>query len=102
MLTPSSTSQSTAYAWRARTPALKDLAHLRELGAIVDPGGEPAVVDRMGHDPLPVRAEDRQDVGEVVLALGVVRGDPLERLDERATGEGVDAGVDLADREQIG
>ena len=45
-----------------------------------------------------VGAGDRHDVGEVVLPLGVVVADPGERVGEEGPVEGVDAGVDLADR----
>ena len=37
-------------------------------------------------------------VGEVLLALGVVRGQPRERVAQHGGVEGVDAGVDLANR----
>ncbi len=48
-----------------------------------------------------VGAEDRQRVGQVDLALGVVGRDPAQGVDHRAAGEGVDAGVDLLDRELL-
>ena len=43
-------------------------------------------------------AQERQHVGQVELALGVVGGQRLERLEQVAARERVDAGVDLADR----
>ena len=50
----------------------------------------------------PVSPQQREDVGQVELALGVVRAQPLEGVEQVAAVEGEDAGVDLADRELLG
>ena len=44
---------------------------------------------------LPV---DRDEIGQVVLALRVLRRDAAHRVEQAVEREGVDAGVDLADR----
>ena len=48
--------------------------------------------DRVAH-----AGEHADDVGEVVLALGVVGGEPAQRRAEQVAAEAVDAGVDLVD-----
>ena len=54
-------------------------------------------------DDVPARcAQDRQHVGQVQLALGVVGAQPRERAAQRGGVEGVEAGVDLGDREDGG
>ena len=47
-------------------------------------------------DPPPAPVDGDQ-IGQVVLALGVVRADLLERVEQRLERERVDAGVDLLD-----
>ncbi len=47
-------------------------------------------------------ASDADDVGEVVLPLGVVRREPAQRRSEDVAAEGVDAGVDLVQLELLG
>jgi hypothetical protein len=49
-------------------------------------------------DRATVGTGDRHHVGEVVLPLGVVVGDPGQRVDEEPSVEGEDAAVDLAHR----
>src|SRR3712207_7264040 len=50
-------------------------------------------------DRVAALAKDRQDVGQVVLALGVVGGDRVERLGQQGGVEREDARVDLFERE---
>ena len=50
----------------------------------------------------PASLQQRQHVREVVLALGVVVGERRQHRRQRRAVEGVDAGVDLADRELVG
>src|SRR5487761_1442828 len=44
---------------------------------------------------MALRAQDGDDIGEVLLALRVVGRHPLDRVAEQVGLEGVDAGVDL-------
>ena len=76
--------------------------HVGELDAAVDAERERRVRDDVRGDQLAVGAQERQHVGQVELALGVVGGEPPERLDEVAARERVDARVDLADRLLLG
>ena len=73
-----------------------------ELDAGVDAERQRGVGDDVGGDLLAVGAQEREHVGQVELALGVVGGERLERGEEVAAGERVDAGVDLADRLLLG
>ena len=70
---------------------------LGQLHPVVDAGDQRGVVDVLGVHDLPVRADDRDDVGEVELVLGVVGAQPAQRRAQRGDVEGVDPGVDLAD-----
>ena len=75
---------------------------LGELGAVVDAERLGGVVglDREHHVPgLP---QHRDDVGEVVLALGVLGAEPPQRRREEPAAEAVDRRVDLVDRELLG
>ena len=75
--------------------------HPRELGeldAVVDAAGLVGVGGHLGLDRQPGVTVQADDVGEVLLALGVVGREPAERLAQRAGVEGVDAGRDLVDR----
>ena len=74
----------------------------REVGAVVDAERLDRVVDDVGRDRVALVAEQRQHVGEVVLALRVVVLEALERLRERAGVEAEDPGVDLLDGELLG
>ena len=68
-----------------------------QLHPVVDAGHQCGVVDVPGpHDPT-VLPDDRDDVGEVELLLGVVGAQPAQRRAQRLDVEGVDTGVDLAD-----
>ena len=69
----------------------------RQLPAVVDALHLLGVVDREGVDPVAGVVEDGDDVGQVVLALGVVGGDPPQRRAEQVAPEAVDGGVDLLD-----
>ena len=68
-----------------------------QVDPIVDAQDRLRVVDREGRDAVVVAPEDLEDVGEVVLALGVVGLHALERREEARAVEGVDAGIDLTD-----
>ena len=79
--------------------ALGDRGHLGELPAVVDAEHLVGVGELVGVDRALVRAQDRKDVGQVVLALGVVGAHLGERRDQRPGVEGEHPGVDLADLE---
>ena len=72
-----------------------------ELDPVVDTLGLPGVGDGQGTHPLAVAARDRDDVGDVELALRVVGRQALERVAQRLGLEGVDAGVELADPQLV-
>ena len=97
-----STIVTPASMWRSRIWRRASASATRQVGAGVDAEVHVLVVGDVGDDPPAGLAEQRQDVAEVVLALGVVVGEPAERLGQRLGGEGVGAGVDLADRELLG
>ena len=87
--------------------ALEDLVaglgrRQREVGAVVDAEVDVRVRGPVGDDAEPVAAQHRQHVAEVVLAGRVVVGEVVERLHQRLGVEDVGAGVDLADREDLG
>ena len=63
-------------------PAARLLGDAGEVGAVVDPEVDSRIRGAVGGDAQSRLAEDRQDVAEVVLALRVVVGEPLERLGE--------------------
>ena len=60
------------------------------------------VVGDVADDAPAVLAQDRQHVGQVQLALGVVGPQPRQRAAQGGGVEGVEAGVDLGDREDVG
>ena len=60
------------------------------------------VLDEVGADGEAVLAGEADRVGEVVLALGVVVGDPRQRRDQELRVEGQDPGVDLVDLALLG
>ena len=68
---------------------LHPVVHALYLGRI---GGE----DRARR--VTVAAQDRHHVGEVLLALRVAGGDPLDHVGQQRAVEGVAAGIDLLDR----
>ncbi len=77
-------------------------AHRGQLHAVVDPLGLPHVVGDQRRDPAAGGAGQRQHVGQVQLALVVVRAQLGQGVDEHLAVEGVDAGVDLVDRQLVG
>jgi hypothetical protein len=80
---------------------LREGGHLGQVDAVVDAERQGRVGERMGvHGPAG-REQDRDHVGEVHLALGVVGPEPAERLAQRGRVEGVEAGVDLAQGELL-
>ena len=78
---------------------LRLLAHGCEPGAVVDPEQHRGILDAQRGDVLLARPQQRDHVGQVELALRVGGADLGERVEQRAGVEGVDAGVDLVDRE---
>ena len=82
--------------------ACAERADVGEVDAVVDAERERRVGDGVGADELAVGAQERQHVGQVELALGVVGGEAAERVEQVAARERVDAGVDLADRLLLG
>ena len=90
---------------RAHVPLEGAAVHLRaELGQL-DPVVDALDHHHVGGDDRPHRATvgpgDREDVGEVHLALRVVGADAAERIAQHREVEGVDARVDLVDRELV-
>ena len=73
-------------------------AERRELDPVVGAFNLPAVFRDDGGDAAAGGAREAQDVGEVLLALGVVGGDVHEGVAQHGGVEGVDSGVDLPDR----
>jgi hypothetical protein len=72
-----------------------------EVGAVVDAHRHRDVVGDMRGYRLALGAQGGEDVGQVVLALGVVIGEPGEGGGQRRRVEGVGAGVDLVDRQLL-
>ena len=70
----------------------------RQLHPVVDALGLLHVVDLVRAHVQPGLARELDGVGEVVLALGVVVGQPRQRVDEERRVEGEDPRVDLPDR----
>jgi hypothetical protein len=64
---------------------------------VVDPEDLLGVRGHDRADPVPVGPQDRQHVGEVLLALGVVGGQPAQRRAQQCRVEGVHPAVDLGD-----
>jgi hypothetical protein len=83
-------------------PLLGERGHVRELDAVVDAERERRVGQRVGADGLAFGAQHRQHAGEIALALRVVAAEAVERGQERAAVEDVEAGVDLSDGELLG
>ena len=86
---------------RGVDPALREPGHVGEVDAVVHAEREVGIGERERLDEPAVAAQERQDVGQVELALRVVAPEPLERAQQRAAVEQVQAGVDLADRELL-
>jgi hypothetical protein len=81
--------------------AARDLLDVGEVRATVDPHADQLVGGEEGRDPVAPRAQERQHVAEVGLALGVVGPDLDECLEEGLDGERIGAGVHLLDRELL-
>ena len=75
-----------------------DAAHCRQLGAAVDAANLVGVCDGDGFDRRPALPVDRDEIGQVILALRVFRADAAHRVEQPVEREGVNARVDLADR----
>ena len=74
----------------------------RELPAVVDALDLLGVLQGERVHAVARVVEDRDHVGEVVLALGVVGGEPAQRGPEQVAAEAVDGGVDLLDGPLLG
>ena len=68
-----------------------------ELHAVVGALDLPAVLGDDGGNPAAGLARQPQDVGQVLLALRVVRGDVAQGVPQHCGVEGIDAGVDFPD-----
>ena len=79
-------------------PAVELAAERGELDPVVDALGLPEVVEHVRPHGASGLAGDRDDVGEVLLALGVVGAHPGQGVAQDVDVEGVDARVDLGDR----
>ena len=86
--------------WRRLIRSRRHGGGLGELGAGVDAGLE-RLRREVHRDALAVSDEQPDRVGQVELALGVVRLDPVERRPELLGAEDVDRGVGLAQRELL-
>ena len=86
--------------WLMRAPQLG--FGLGQLGAVVDAERVGGILGLDGEDDVPGLAEHRHDVGEVVLALGVLGAEPAQRGREQAAAEAVDRRVHLVDGELVG
>ncbi len=73
-----------------------------ELGAVVHVHRRGVVLGGDGADVVARLAQHADHVGQVVLALGVLRAEPPQRRGEQAAPEAVDRGVDLRDLELLG
>ncbi len=79
-----------------------DAIDRRQLGAIVDSPDLIRVGRHEGLDAPPVPSEDRDDVGQVVLALRVMRADPANPVEQPLERERVDPGIHLANQPLLG
>ena len=70
-------------------------ADLGELGAAVDAANLARMLDCECRDGAAAAPVDPDEIGQVVLALGVVGPDRVERVEERFEREGVNPRVDL-------
>ncbi len=77
--------------------AAHDRGQLRHLAAVVDAEALGRILGDHRLQRLPVAVQDADDVGEVVLVLGVVGSHAIERGPEPSGVEAVHAGADLAD-----
>jgi len=75
--------------------ALGECPHPAEVDAVVDAEGNGCVIHLERGHRLSVQRDRLERVGQVVLALGVLRRDVRERAPQRAGLERVDPGVDL-------
>jgi hypothetical protein len=76
----------------------EDATQVREIGAAVHAAQLVRTLEQQRFDAEIATAIDADEIGEVVLALRVVRRERIERLEERRRRKRVDAAVDLADR----
>ena len=83
---------------RLEQPFVAGTAHLGELNQVV----HALDLGRVGGQDrtrwVAVAAHDRHHVGEVLLALRIAGGDPLDRVGQQGAVKGVAAGIDLVDR----
>ena len=70
-------------------------AHFRQFRAAVDAADFLRVVDHERFDRQLAPAVDGDQIGQVELALGVLRGDAAQRLEQRRQVERVDPAVDF-------
>ena len=77
--------------------ALGDSCHVGERDPVVDAEHLGWVIEAVSDDRPAEGPEDREHVGEVQLALGVVGVDLVKRGQQRVAVEGEQPGVDLAD-----
>ena len=82
---------------RARGVTLVLALEPGELHLVVDAVGLPGGAGLLGHHRHAIGHGQRHDVGQVVLALGVVVGQATQPAAQQRRGRHQDAGVDLAD-----
>ncbi len=78
-------------------PVLQDLFHKRKLLSGVDAHDLPRVPGLHGGHGLPAPERRADDVGQIVFVLAVGVREARESGEKKTGGDGVDAGVDLAD-----
>ena len=78
-------------------PGPQRLLGLGQLDLVVDPHGLGHLGGLHGDDLVAGLAEDGDGVGQVVLALGVLRGQAAQRRRQQPPAEAVDRRVDLVD-----
>src|SRR5712691_8046036 len=77
---------------------VQDPPRTGQLGLIIHPQNLIKVLTPNGPHRVTVAAKDRDDIGEVLLALGIVGRKPLHRVGQQVAVEGVHARVDLVDQ----
>ena len=69
----------------------------RQLAAVVDPAGLDGLGDHHRDDGVAGVVQHRDDVGQVVLALSVVRAEAAQGRGQHRPAKGVDGGAHLVD-----
>jgi hypothetical protein len=76
--------------------------HFRELDAVVDPEHFGGARRNHGLDAVPRFHREAHDVGEVILALGILRAEAEEPSAQASGGRGHQSGVGFLDLQLVG